>query len=109
MLGRSVHNDPARCRPAHAAVLDGNPSFRGDADADPLLSILSIPFSSGSGRNYDDCRGELERRGATQRSTFTFALARLPSAPHSHILENLLDYAVVFHSNTHCFCPNSVN
>ncbi|KAJ7933170.1 hypothetical protein B0H13DRAFT_2511633 [Mycena leptocephala] len=30
-------------------------------DADPLLSILSIPFSSGSGRDYDDRRGELER------------------------------------------------
>ncbi|KAJ7816370.1 hypothetical protein B0H14DRAFT_3877887 [Mycena olivaceomarginata] len=69
MLGWSVQNDPARCRPARAAVLDGNPSSRADADADPLLSILSISFSSGSGRDYDDRRGEVKRRGAhaTQR------------------------------------------
>ncbi|KAJ7807479.1 hypothetical protein B0H14DRAFT_2609635 [Mycena olivaceomarginata] len=41
---------------------------------------------------------ELERRGAPhmRRSAFAFAFARLPSAPHSHVVKNLLEYAVIY-------------
>ncbi|KAJ7829962.1 hypothetical protein B0H14DRAFT_3465148 [Mycena olivaceomarginata] len=104
MLGWSVHNDPTLLAPPFSTVIPP-PMPTPTPTRSSLFSLFPSPRAPGATMTIIVVRSS--DAAHTQRSAFKFALARLSSAPHSHILENLLDYAVLAADNAAAYRSNN--